>query len=49
MRWLYWPVRMAARLGVQIEFVTRQVVKRTPCFASRSRFGVRAYLPSQEP
>jgi hypothetical protein len=31
---------MAARLGVQIEFVQKQLVSRTPPVAIRSRFGV---------
>ena len=28
--WLYWPVRMAARLGVQMELVQKQLSKRMP-------------------
>jgi len=38
--WLYWPVRMTPRLGVQIEFVQKQLSKRMPALAIRSRFGV---------
>src|SRR6186997_2125348 len=37
----YWPVRMAARLGVQIEFVAKTLVSFAPSCARRSRFGVR--------
>ena len=36
----YWPVRIAARLGVQIELVTNTRVRSAPSFASRSRCGV---------
>ena len=39
-RWLYLPVRMLARLGVQIEFAQKQASNRMPSRASRSRFGV---------
>ena len=39
-RWEYWPVRIAARLGVQIELVAKTFVNRAPSFASRSMFGV---------
>jgi len=39
--WLYCPVRIAARLGVQMEFVQKQFVMRTPPAAIRSMFGVR--------
>ena len=39
--WLYVPVRMAARLGVQIEFVQKQLSNRIPSSAMRSRLGVR--------
>jgi hypothetical protein len=40
-RWLYLPVRMDARLGVQIELVAKTRSMRMPSFARRSRFGVR--------
>mgnify|MGYP000010433325 CR=1 FL=1 len=43
-RWLYWPVRMVARLGVQMEFTAKQRFSRSPCAPSRSMFGVRATL-----
>jgi len=36
----YWPVRMAARLGVQIELVTKTLSRRMPSRARRSMFGV---------
>jgi hypothetical protein len=36
----YWPVNSVARLGVQIELVTKEFVNLTPSAASRSRFGV---------
>src|SRR5688572_4992866 len=36
----YWPVNNVARLGVQIELVTKEFVNLTPSAASRSRFGV---------
>ena len=36
----YWPVRIAARLGVQIELVAKTFVRSAPSRASRSRFGV---------
>ena len=36
----YWPVRIAARLGVQIEFVAKTFVRSAPSRARRSRFGV---------
>ena len=36
----YWPVRIAARLGVQIEFVAKTLVRSAPSRASRSRCGV---------
>ena len=36
----YWPVRMAARLGVQIEFVANTLVSSAPSRARRSRWGV---------
>ncbi len=41
LRWLYWPVRTVARLGVQMELVAKQLRKRIPSAAIRSRFGVR--------
>jgi hypothetical protein len=34
------PVRIAARLGVQIEFVTKQLENRIPSAPMRSMFGV---------
>ena len=37
--WLYVPVRITARLGAQIELVQKQLSKRMPSFAMRSRFG----------
>ena len=36
----YWPVRIAARLGVQIELVAKTFSKSAPSRASRSRCGV---------
>ena len=36
----YWPVRIAARLGVQIEFVAKTLVSSAPSRASRSMCGV---------
>jgi hypothetical protein len=36
----YWPVRMAARLGVQIELVTNTSSSRIPSRARRSMCGV---------
>ena len=39
--WFQVPVRMAARLGVQIELVQKQLSKRMPSSAMRSRLGVR--------
>ena len=36
----YWPVRIAARLGVQIELVAKTLVSSAPSRASRSRCGV---------
>ena len=36
----YWPVRIAARLGVQMEFVTNTLVSTAPSRARRSMFGV---------
>ena len=38
--WLYVPVRITARLGAQIELVQKQLSKRMPSFAMRSRLGV---------
>ncbi|GAH57762.1 unnamed protein product, partial [marine sediment metagenome] len=38
--WLYWPVRIVARLGVHIEFVQKQLFSRMPPAAIRSIFGV---------
>ena len=38
--WLYLPVRMVARLGVQMELVAKTRSIRIPSFAIRSRFGV---------
>ena len=38
--WLYVPDRITARLGVQIEFVQKQLSNRIPPVAMRSRFGV---------
>ena len=38
--WLYVPVRIDARLGVQIEFVQKQLSNRMPSAAMRSMFGV---------
>jgi hypothetical protein len=38
--WEYLPVSTTARLGVQIEFVTKAWSKRIPPRASRSRCGV---------
>jgi hypothetical protein len=35
---------IAARLGVQMEFVQKQLVSRTPSVASRSIFGVRLIM-----
>jgi len=35
------PVRIAARLGVQIELVQKQLSNRIPPAAMRSRLGVR--------
>ena len=32
--WLYWPVRMLARLGQHQAFVTNALVKRKPCCTS---------------
>jgi len=39
-RWEYLPVRIVARLGVQIELVQKQSSNRIPSLAMRSRFGV---------
>ena len=39
-RWLYLPVRMTARLGAQIEFVTSARSNRIPSRAMRSMLGV---------
>ena len=36
----YWPVRIAARLGVQIELVAKTLVRSAPSFARRSMCGV---------
>ena len=44
--WLCLPVKITARLGVQIEFVTNAASKRAPSLASRSRFGVEISLLS---
>jgi hypothetical protein len=44
--WLYVPVRIAARLGVQMEFVQKHASKRIPSDAIRSRFGVVVSRPS---
>ena len=41
MTWLYVPVRMAARLGAQIELVQKQLSNLIPPAARRSRCGVR--------
>jgi hypothetical protein len=41
--WLYWPVRMLARLGTHIEFVQKQFFNSAPSAAIRSIFFVRAY------
>jgi hypothetical protein len=38
--WLYVPVRIDARLGVQIEFVQKHESNRIPPSAMRSRLGV---------
>ncbi len=38
--WLYWPVRIAAREGVQMELVQKQLSRRTPSLARRSILGV---------
>ena len=38
--WQYLPVSTVARLGPQIELVTRQRSKRIPSLASRSMCGV---------
>jgi hypothetical protein len=38
--WLYVPVRTAARLGVQIEFVQKHESNLMPSVAMRSRLGV---------
>src|ERR671912_751183 len=38
--WLYLPVRIVARLGVQIEFVTNALRNSIPSCAIRSMFGV---------
>jgi hypothetical protein len=38
--WEYCPVRIAARLGVQMELVANTLVSSAPSRASRSRFGV---------
>src|SRR5262245_56249591 len=40
LRWEYLPVRIAARLRVQIELVTKQFSNFIPSFANRSMFGV---------
>ena len=36
----YWPVRIAARLGVQMEFVAKTLFSSAPSRANRSMFGV---------
>jgi len=38
--WLYFPVRMQARLGVQMELTANTRSKRAPSMASRSMLGV---------
>ena len=43
--WLYLPVRMQARLGVQIELAQKQASSRMPSWAMRSRFGVLLIRP----
>ena len=40
-RWEYLPVRIVARLGVQIELTAKQRSSRVPSRASRSKCGVR--------
>ena len=40
MTWLYVPVKIEARLGVQIALVQKQLSKRMPPAAIRSRLGV---------
>jgi hypothetical protein len=40
LRWEYLPVRIVARLGVQMLLVTKARSKRTPAAAMRSRLGV---------
>jgi len=47
--WLYWPVRMLARLGTQIEFVQKQFRSIAPSVAIRSMCLVRANLLSRDP
>ena len=41
LRWLCWPVRIEARLGVHTEFVQKQLSTRRPRSAIASRCGVR--------
>ena len=46
--WLYWPVRMLARLGEQMELLQQTLVKRMPSAARRSMVGVGQYFLSHE-
>jgi hypothetical protein len=38
--WEYWPLSMEARLGVQMEFVQKQLFSITPSVAMRSMLEV---------
>jgi len=45
--WLYWPVKMLARLGTQIEFVQKQFFNSAPSAAIRSMFLISFKLPKE--
>lgn len=48
--WLYSPVAITARLGAQMAALTWARSKRIPCWAKRSRFGVRpSGMPPKAP